>query len=183
MTAKSLDRSKYTTKDVNEVIDMIVINCLSITETEMKTGISNATIRRWLKANGISVRSRQFGNRKIKLDDDVVYQIYFLYENYYSIHEVASITGLPYTRVRSTLIELKVPIRDRYETIKLAFKRLELIKIRELKRMQKMVEAGDDSALRRHIADINRLRQEEEKKGLQSKEDFELAELARLLAG
>ncbi|MBU2643621.1 hypothetical protein KKI24_02860 [bacterium] len=176
-------RSKYTTKDINAVIDMIVINDLSIKEVENITGIGNQTIRRWLKNNGIKIKSKQFSNRKAKLNDDVVYRICFLYENYYSIHEVASITGLPYTRVRSTLIELEVPIRDRYETIKLAFKRLELIKIREMKRMQQMVEAGDDSALRRHIADINRLRQEEEKKGLPSKEDFELAELARLLAG
>lgn len=176
-------RSKYTTKDVNSVIDMIVVSGMSTMDVKRKTGISCDTIRRWLKSAGIPVRSRQFGNRKIYLDADTIYQIIFLYENFYSIHEIAEIISQSYNLVRSTLIEQKVPIRDRFETMQLAFARLKLIKMQELKRLKRLAKAGDDSAIRRHISDIERLRQEEEKRGLPSKEDFDIKELSRLLAG
>ncbi|MCK5608830.1 hypothetical protein KAR91_43560 [Candidatus Pacearchaeota archaeon] len=164
----------YTTKDIDRVVYLAVIESLTQNEISRETGINKGTIREWLDRAGIEP-SKHFGKQ---LSDDVKIRVCFLYDSFYSTTEISIIMSMSKKLVRSTLLRCGKKLRSRQESTSLFHKRMEIFKQRELRRLSVFAIIGDDEAIENHINGLYKTKPVANE--LLTKEQFEISELARL---
>jgi len=164
----------YTTKDIDRVVYLAVIEELTQNEISRETGVNKGTIREWLDKAGI--KPAKYLEKQ--LPNDIKTRLCFLYDSSYSTVEISVIMSMSKKLVRSTLLRCGKKLRSRQESVSLFHKRMEIFKQRELRRLSVFATAGDDEAIEDHINSLYKTKPVATE--LLSKEQFEISELARL---